>query len=116
MTKYGTKELELLNIQIGCVLKLERLKKGISQEDLGLLIEADKTKIARLERYAHATNWSTIYLVSQELNCNFCSLFVLKGKKEILQIVEECIKLENKLSAMKIKYYENLKKHIENYK
>lgn len=115
MSKYGIKELGLLNIQIGCVLKLARLKKGVSQEDLGLLIEADKTKIARLEKYAHATNWNTIYLVSQELEINFCSLFILKSKKEILQLVEECIKLENKLSPMKIKYYDNLKKHIVNY-
>jgi len=115
MGKYGTKELELLNIQIGCVLKLARLKKGISQEDLGLLIEADKTKIARLEKYAHATNWNTIYLVSQELNINFCSLFTLKSKKEIISIVEECIKLDTKLSAMKIKYYESLKSIILKY-
>jgi len=115
MSKYGTKELELLNIQIGCVLKLARLKKGMSQEDLGLLIEADKTKIARLEKYAHATNWNIIYSVSQELGLNFCSLFILKSSKEILLIVEECIKLDKKLSGMKIKYYEDLQKIISRY-
>ncbi|PZR19100.1 MAG: DNA-binding protein, partial [Flavobacterium psychrophilum] len=48
MSKYGIKELQLLNIQIGCILKLARLKKKISQEDLGLAIDADKTKIARI--------------------------------------------------------------------
>ncbi|BDU25163.1 XRE family transcriptional regulator [Flavobacterium sp. GSB-24] len=116
MIKYRAEELKLLNIQIGCVLKLARLKKEISQESLGLSIDSDKTKIARLERYAHATNWDTIYSVSQELGVDFCSLFILKSKSEILAIVDECIKLDKKLSKMKITYYENLKNTISNIK
>jgi hypothetical protein len=115
MGKYGAEELQLLNIQIGCVLRLARLKKGISQESLGSSIYSDKTKIARLEKFAHATNWETIYSVSQELGVDFCSLFVLKSKKEILSIVEECFKLEKKLSKMKLEYYENLRKIISRF-
>lgn len=115
MSKYGIEELELLNIQIGCIIKLTRLKKKISQESLGLLIDADKTKIARLEKNAHATNWTTIYLVSQELGIDFSNLFILKSKKEILSVIEECFKLDNKLTTIKIKYYEDLKKTILKY-
>jgi len=115
MSKYGIEELELLNIQIGCVIKLTRLRKKMSQENLGLLIDADKTKIARLERNAHATNWATIYLVSQELGIDFKSLFILKSKKEILSIVEECINLDSKLTRMKLNYYDDLKKTISKY-
>lgn len=113
MGKYGTKELNLLNIQIGCELKLARLKKKISQEDLGLSIDADKTKIARLER--NASNWNTIYLVSQELNVDFRSLFTLKSKKEIISLIDECKKEDSKLTATKVKYYEDLKKTILGY-
>ncbi|MFP5436791.1 MAG: XRE family transcriptional regulator [Bacteroidia bacterium] len=115
MSKYETKELELLNIQIGFVLKLARLQKKISQENLGLAIDGDKTKIARLEKNAHATNWTTIYLVSQKLDIDFGSLFILKSKRDLLLIVDECIKLDNKLTTMKIRYYENLKRTISEY-
>jgi transcriptional regulator with XRE-family HTH domain len=115
MSKYGTEELKLLNIQIGCVLRLTRLEKGISQESLGSSIFSDKTKIARLEKFAHATSWDTIYLVSQELGIDFCSLFVLKSKKEILSIVDECVKLDTKLSKMKLKYYDKLREIIAKY-
>ncbi|GAA6765736.1 hypothetical protein AAFH68_16740 [Flavobacterium sp. CGRL1] len=116
MNKYRAEELKLLNIQIGCVLKLARLKKGISQEFLGLSIDSDKTKIARLEKNAHASNWDTIYSVSQELEIDFCTLFILKSNNEILTIVDECIELDKKLSKMKIAYYEKLKNTISNIK
>lgn len=113
MSKYGIKELHLLNIQIGCELKLARLKKKISQEDLGLSIDADKTKIARIEK--NASNWNTIYLVSQELSIDFQSLFILKSKREILSLIDECKKEDTKLTAIKIKHYEDLKKTVSQY-
>ena len=115
MSKYDAKQLELLNIQIGCVFKLARLKEKISQENLGLAIGADKTKISRLEKNAHATNWNTIYLVSHELGINFSSLFILKSKEDILLIIDECIKLDTKLTLVKNRYYDNLKKTISEY-
>lgn len=113
MSKYGTKELNLLNIQIGFELKLARLKKRISQEELGLSIDADKTKIARLER--NASNWNTIYLVCQELGVDFQSLFKLKTKKAIISLIDECKNEDTKLTTIKVKYYEDLKKTISRY-
>jgi len=116
MIKYGSKELALLNIQVGCVLKLARLEKGISQETLGISLFSDKTKIARLERYEHSTSWDTIYSVCQELDFDFYSLFILKSKKDILAIVERCIELDKKTNKIKQAYYERLKETISNFK
>ena len=114
MTKYGEIEFELLNIQIGCLLRLARLKKGLSQHNLSLLLGSNPTMVGRVERSENISGWDKILLISQELDVDFCSLFVLKAKEELLSIVDESFKLEDKLTQEKADYYSYLKKTIEN--
>jgi transcriptional regulator with XRE-family HTH domain len=114
MRKYSEVELELLNIQIGCVLRLARLKKGLSQHNLSLLLGSNPTMVGRVERSENVSGWDKILSISQQLDIDFCSLFVLKGKDELLSIVEESFKLEDKLTQEKRDYYNFLKTTITN--
>jgi transcriptional regulator with XRE-family HTH domain len=112
MRKYNEVEVELLNIQIGCVLRLARLKRGISQYDLSLLLGSNPTMVGRVERSENVSGWDKIFSISQELNIDFCTLFVLKTKDELLSIVDESFKLEDKLTQKKREYYSYLKTMI----
>jgi transcriptional regulator with XRE-family HTH domain len=114
MRKYSQAELELLNIQIGCVLRLARLKQNISQHDLGLRLESNSTMIGRIERFANISGWDKVFALSQELEVDFCSLFILKTKVDLLSIVEESLSYEDKLTEKKKAYYDNLKIFIVN--
>lgn len=114
MVKYNLEELKLLNIQIGCVLRLERLRKGLSQEDLAVLLDSNSTMIGRIERSKNESGWSKIFLISQELEINYCDLFVLMRKDELLAIVEQSLVLESKLTAEKERYFIKLKIEIVN--
>ncbi len=114
MRKYTEMELELLNMQIGCMLRLGRLKKGMSQLDLALLLGSNPTMIGRIERFENVSGWDKILSISQQLSIDFCNLFVLKTKEELLLIVEESFKLEDKLTQEKRDYYDYLKSHIIN--
>lgn len=113
MQKYNDNEIELLSIQIGCTIKFERLKKGISQEELGLVIGSNSTMIGRIERYENSTNWQNLLKISQILEIDYDSLFKLKPIEEILLIIEGCIQLEKKLTVEKENYYSFLKKMIK---
>ena len=75
MKKYCDKEVDLLNIQIGCVLRLARLKQGISQYQLSLEINSDPTNIGRVERFENKSAWDKIYTISQYFNLDFLSFF-----------------------------------------
>ena len=70
-------EIKLLNIQIGCILRLARLKKGLSQHDLSLLLGSNPTMIGRIERFENISSWDKIYSISQQLDVNFSDLFTL---------------------------------------
>ncbi len=107
-------ELELLNMQIGCMLRLGRLKKGMSQLDLALLLGSNPTMIGRIERFENVSGWDKILSISQQLSIDFCNLFVLNTKEELLLIVEESFKLEDKLTQEKRDYYDYLKSQIIN--
>ena len=50
MNEYPKDLLELLNIQIGCIIKINRLRKDISQHDLSLILDLNPTAIGRIER------------------------------------------------------------------
>ena len=113
MRKYSEVEFELLNIQIGCVLRLARLKKGLSQHDLSLLLGSNPTMVGRVERSENVSGWNKILSISQELDIDFCSLFVLKGENELLSIVDESFKIEDKLTQEKRDYYNYLKTLIK---
>lgn len=114
MRKYTEMELELLNMQIGCMLRLGRLKKGMSQLDLALLLGSNPTMIGRIERFENVSGWDKILSISQQLSIDFCNLFVLKTKEELLLVVEESFKLEDKLTQEKRDYYDFLKSQIIN--
>lgn len=114
MKKYSDIELHLLNMQIGCILRLARLKKGLSQHELSLILGSNPTMVGRVERFENVSGWDKIYAISQQLDVDFCDLFILKKKEEILSIVEESLKLENKLTKDKKNYYIFLKKTINN--
>ncbi|WP_303316595.1 helix-turn-helix transcriptional regulator [Flavivirga abyssicola] len=114
MRKYGEIELHLLNIQIGCVLRLARLKKGLSQHNLSLMLGSNPTMVGRVERFENISGWDKIYFISQQLDVDFSSLFILKSKDDLLSIVEESLKLESKLTQDKRDYYTFLKTTISN--
>lgn len=112
MRKYGELEIKLLNIQIGCVLRLARLKENLSQLNLALTLNTSSTMIGRVERFEHVSGWDTIFSISQYFQIDFCSLFILKSKEEILLIIEESLGLEKKLTEKKGQYYVDLKKKV----
>ncbi|WP_303316757.1 helix-turn-helix transcriptional regulator [Flavivirga abyssicola] len=114
MRKYGKIELHLLNIQIGCVLRLARLKKGLSQHSLSLMLGSNPTMVGRVERFENVSGWDKIYFISQQLDVDFSNLFILKSKDDLLSIVEESLKLESKLTQDKRDYYIFLKMTITN--
>lgn len=111
--KYSENELELLNIQIGCVLRHVRLKKDLSQHQLSLLLGTNPTMVGRVERFENVSGWDKIYLICQQLEIDFLSLFNLKSKDEILSIVDDSIILDTRLTKEKRAYYESLKIKIK---
>ena len=112
MRKYNNEEFKLLAIQIGCLIRLARLKSNISQHDISLIIGTSSTNIGRIERSEHISGWDKLLLICQHLNIDYCKLFILKEKKELISIVEESFSLENKLNQDKRDYYSHLKKVI----
>lgn len=114
MRKYNEDEIELLNIQIGCIIRLARLKKGLSQHNLSLVLGTNPTMVGRIERFENFSSWDKIFSICQQLNIDFSNLFDLKGKDELLSIVEESFSLEDKLTLEKKDYYSYLKTTITN--
>ncbi|KQO20855.1 hypothetical protein ASF10_14815 [Flavobacterium sp. Leaf82] len=105
-------ELNLINLQIGCMLRLGRLKQNFSQHTLGLKIDYSSTMIGRVERAESISGWDKIYTISRYLKIDFKSLFVLKSLESLIVIVEESFNLEAKLTQEKIDYYNILKKTL----
>ncbi|MFS4432341.1 helix-turn-helix domain-containing protein [Chryseobacterium sp. S90] len=113
MQKYSDIEIELLSLQIGCTIKLKRLKNGISQEDLGLIIGSNATMIGRIERYETSTSWQNLLKICQAIELDYVCLFKLKSLEEILFIIDECLQYEKKLTIEKENYYKILKKTVK---
>ncbi|MBB6330984.1 hypothetical protein HNP24_001934 [Chryseobacterium sediminis] len=67
LQKYNDNQIELLSIQIGCTNKTQKVKKNISQEDLGLIIGL--------------TNWQNLLKICQAIEVDFELLFRLNPKK-----------------------------------
>lgn len=112
MREYKKVELEILNIQIGCVLRYARLLLKLSQQDLGTSLGYTSVMIGRVERFENISGWDKIFYIAEKLGVNFHELFILKTKDELLNIIEESLKLEVKLNQEKRDYYEFLKKTI----
>ena len=113
MKSYSEFELNILNIQIGCVIRLARLKKGLSQHQLSLILDSNSTNIGRIERFENASSWDKLYVLCQNLDLDFCELFILKNKEDLLLIVDESHSLEVKLTRSKQNYYKYLKALIQ---
>lgn len=113
MKVYNKLEFELLSIQIGCTIKFNRLKKGLSQLDLANQIDSNPTMIGRIERASHIASWDKIILISQHLDIGLAELFLLKNEKDILKLISNVYKLETKLTNEKSDYYKNLEVRIK---
>jgi transcriptional regulator with XRE-family HTH domain len=112
MSDYGLDELKLLKLQVGCMLRLARLRKGLSQHSLSLLLGSNSTMIGRIERAENIAGWDKLFVICHYVNLDFCSLFNLKSKDDLLAIVNESLDLEYNLTIEKQAYYKTLKKTI----
>lgn len=113
MQNYNDNEIDILALQIGCLIKFKRLEKNLSQEEIGLLIGSNGTMIGRVERAETSPSWQNLLKIFQAVGLNYESPFHLKSLEENLIVVEKCIKLERKLTKEKQDYYESLKKLLE---
>ena len=106
-------ELQLLNIQVGSLIRFHRLNQKLSQLDLGLMIGTDGTMIGRVERALHNTSWQNLYRITTALNLDIAELFAPRSKIEIIDIIEKSMLLDKKLSSSKrdffLKVIESLK-------
>jgi len=105
--------IKIISVHVGCMLRLERLKRKLSQHQVGLKSGIDSISVGRIERVEYNTAWFKIMLICNVLGLEFKELFVLKSKEELLSIVDECFSLETKLTQEKKKYYTNLRNKIE---
>ena len=105
-------EIQLLNIQIGCVLRLARLRIGKSQHDISIVLGTNSTLIGRIERAENMSSWEKIYSMSKSLNTNFCNLFELMDEEALLAVIDESLAYEVKLTNDKLRYYVSLKKQV----
>lgn len=110
MQNYNDNEIDILALQIGCLIKFKRLEKNLSQEDIGLFIGSNATMIGRVERAETSPSWQNLLKIFQAVDLDYKSLFHLKSLEENLLIVEKCHDLETKLTKEKQDYYESLKK------
>jgi len=114
MRKSSETEIYIINIQIGCILRLARLSQKLSQHTLAGKLEYNSTMIGRIERFESISGWDKILRISQYLNVDYSELFILKNRDSLLSIVDESFRLEEKLTQEKIDYYSFLKKTIRN--
>ncbi|CAD0224637.1 helix-turn-helix domain-containing protein [Chryseobacterium sp. JV274] len=113
MQNYNDYEIDILALQIGCLIKFKRLEKNLSQEDIGLFIGSNATMIGRVERAETSPSWQNLLKIFQAVGLDYESLFQLKSLEENLLIVEKCLKLEKKLTKEKQDYYNSLKKLLK---
>ena len=113
MDLYDKKYIELLNIQIGCMLKLHRLQQGLSQQQIAVAIDSTSTTIGRIERAEVVGGWDKIYMISHTLKIDYNPLFILLPLKKLLIIIDEIYSLEQKLNQEKEAYYKSLKENLK---
>lgn len=113
MDLYEKKYIELLNIQIGCMLKLNRLQQGLSQQQIAVAIDSTSTTIGRIERAEVVGGWDKIYMISHTLKIDYNQLFILLPLKKLLIIIDEIYSLEQKLNQEKEAYYKSLKENLK---
>lgn len=112
MKVFTEEEFKKVNIFLGLSIKYARLKKGISQLDLAVGIGSTNASIGRIERAEHFSKWNSVVEVMQFLSLSFDELLIVKDKKSILKLVDECYRLDNKLTGKKENYYVELRQRI----
>lgn len=70
-----------LEVLFGKILRDERKKKSISQEELSYLCDLDRTYISMLERGKRQPSLKTLFLLSEALNIKTSSLIIELEKK-----------------------------------
>lgn len=106
-------KLEKLKLQIGCMIRLGRLKKGYSQFELSLLFDSNSTLVGRIERGETVAGWDKIFILTNLLDIKIDEIFTITSKNNLLNIVKEARKLDGKLTAEKSKYYDNLTENVK---
>ncbi|NLN32846.1 MAG: helix-turn-helix transcriptional regulator [Flavobacteriaceae bacterium] len=115
MRLFTEEEFKKVNIYVGLTIKFKRLKLGLSQFQLAVNVGSNNTSIGRIERAEHFSGWDKIITITQFLDIDFCELMVIKDKKEILKLVNDCYILEEKLTSQKENYYVELLEKISKY-
>jgi transcriptional regulator with XRE-family HTH domain len=64
-----------LLIEFGLHLKKLRLERGLSQEQLGMIAELDRTYISGIERGVRNVSLTNIFRISRALNVSTAELF-----------------------------------------
>jgi DNA-binding XRE family transcriptional regulator len=113
MDLYGKKYIEVLNIQIGCVLKVHRLRQDLSQQQIAVAVDSNSTTVGRIERAEVVGGWDKIYMICHTLKIDYNQLFILLPLKKLLSLVDEIYSLDKKLSSEKEEYYLKLKENIK---
>ncbi len=114
MDLYDKKYIELLNIQIGCIIKLHRLQQNLSQQQIAVAIDSTSTTIGRIERAEVVGGWDKIYMTSHTLKIDYNQLFILLSQKKLINMIDEIHSLDQKLNMEKETYYINLKEKVRN--
>jgi transcriptional regulator with XRE-family HTH domain len=114
MDLYDKKYIELLNIQIGCIIKLHRLQQDLSQQQIAVAIDSTSTTIGRIERAEVVGGWDKIYMTSHTLKIDYNQLFILLPQKKLINMIDEIHSLDQKLNKEKETYYINLKEKVRN--
>ena len=113
MDMYDKQYIELLNIQIGCMLKLNRLQQSLSQQQIAVAIDSTSTTIGRIERAEVVGGWDKIYMICHALKIDYNQLFILLPLNKLLIIIDEIYILEQKLNQEKKAYYKSLKENLK---
>lgn len=69
-----------LLIEFGLHLRKLRLKKGLSQEQLGLIAELDRTYISGIERGMRNVSLINVFRIAHALNVPIAELFQTDNK------------------------------------
>ncbi len=59
---------------IGCCIRKHRLLRGLSQDELGQLVDSDRPIVGRVERGVHVPSFDTIALYVAALGIPWCEI------------------------------------------
>lgn len=65
---------DAIKLGFGVLLRRRRTSKGLSQEDLGLIVGLDRTYISGIERGVRNPSLTVLFQIAQGLNLNLAGL------------------------------------------